>query len=225
MQNSIMFAELLAEAKVTRADIALDIEGIRPDDCLWDLQKAIYRETITKAGELGTLYFGNRHARKRLLRIYDKGAEMGKPELKLTRIEREYKSNKLRLSELSKLPNVFSTLKCYDVYAALAGLDVLGVPPMYRRFLHDSCCCRGLRFALRQLESLKLRKAIEQAIHSSVPAFWDAKAIWSEWPAAVAQAFSEAPLPHSGEIGAPPGSKVNSSTPPPSPPAPASHPA
>ena len=48
------FDEFLLAAKVTRLDLAIDIEGVRPDDCAWELPKASYRNNIMRAGKLQT---------------------------------------------------------------------------------------------------------------------------------------------------------------------------
>jgi hypothetical protein len=195
MLRPAKFDQLLADAKVTRLDVALDVPGIRPDDCLWELKKGVYRSSIIKGGTPETLYLGNLKAAKGGIRIYDKGAEMDVPSLKLTRIERVYKNSKLRLCDLTDLPNVFHTLSCLDANAAMAGLGTAGVPPMYRPFLHDACAYRGLAAALNRIESASLRTKLMKAISSSVPAFWDLDAIWAGWPAAVAHAFSHEPVP------------------------------
>ncbi len=109
MLHTSKFDNLLADAPVTRLDVALDVYGIRPDDYVWELSKGIYRNPIMKEGKLQTLYLGNRNAAKgrALVRIYDKGAELGVPNLELTRIERVFKNNKLRVRDLPALSNVF----------------------------------------------------------------------------------------------------------------------
>jgi hypothetical protein len=86
MLHPANFDQLLADAKVTRLDVALDVPGIRPDDYLWELKKGVYRSSINKGGNPETLYLGNLKAAKGGIRVYDKGAEMGVPSLKLTRI-------------------------------------------------------------------------------------------------------------------------------------------
>jgi hypothetical protein len=193
MLHTEKFDQLLQDAKVTRLDVALDVPDVLPDDYLWELAKGVYRNPIIKRGRLETQYLGNWKAAKGGIRVYDKGAEMGFPNLKLTRIERVYKNSKLRLRDVAALPNVFHTLACHDAHAALAGLGVAGVPPMYRRFVHDACAYRGFRAALEQIESVQLRKKLIKAIGSSVPSFLDLDAIWAGWPAAVAHAFCHEP--------------------------------
>jgi hypothetical protein len=195
MLHTDKFDQLLQDAKVTRIDAALDVLGILPDDYLWELKKGIYRSQLNKDGRLETLYLGNWKAAKGGVRIYDKGAEMHLPGLKLTRIERVYKNSKLRLRDMTKLPNIFHTLSCHDAYAAFAALGAKGVPPMYRSSVHDSCAKSGIKAALAKIESLQLRSRLIKAIVSSVPAFWDLDAIWAGWPTAVAQAFSHEPVP------------------------------
>jgi hypothetical protein len=194
MLHTEKFDELLANAKVTRLDVALDVQGIRPDDYLWEQSRGVYRGPLNKSGKLETLYLGNWKAAKGGIRIYDKGAEMGLPSLTMTRIERVYKNSNLRLGDLTKLPNVFHTLSCRDAHAALASLGVVGVPPMYRSFVHDSCAYRGTRPALNRFASAQLRKNLTKAIGSSVPPFWNLDAIWAGWPAAVAHAFFHEPV-------------------------------
>jgi hypothetical protein len=188
------FDEFLLAAKVTRLDLAIDIEGIRPDDCIWELPKAFYRNNIMKGGKLQTEYLGSNKTAK--LRIYDKGAEMGLPELAITRVERVVKAGNLRLIELPALSNVFTGLKCYDVRAALAKPGQKGaslVPLEYRSMVHDACAHRGLNAAMGRFTSEQLRKAVKTAIVSTVPAFWDPAAIWEGWQAAIEQAFAYSP--------------------------------
>jgi hypothetical protein len=189
------FRLLLTNARVTRYDVALDVYGITPDDYLWELRGCPYRDPVVHQGVPETLYLGNRSAARGqgLVRIYNKGMELGDPSLMLTRIERDCRSNQLRVRDLPDLPNVFRTLGCWDVHAALAQLGNLGIPPMYRSMLHDSCAYRGLGAALTQIESPQLRDRVEKAIKSSAPAFWDMQAIWSGWKAAVADVFDHEP--------------------------------
>jgi hypothetical protein len=194
MLHTEKFDQRLQDAKVTRFDAAVDVIGILPDDFLWELKKGVYRSQLNKDGRLETLYLGNWKAAKGGVRIYDKGAEMHIPGLKLTRIERVYKNSKLRLRDVAKLPNVFRTLSCHDAHAAFAALGAKGVPPMYRSSVHDACTKRGCKAALAEIDSAQLRTRLVKAISSSVPAFWDLDAIWAGWPAAVAQAFSHEPV-------------------------------
>jgi hypothetical protein len=195
MLHTEKFNQLLANAKVTRIDVALGVLNIRPDDYLWELSKGVYRKVFIKGGKVETVYLGKLKAGKGGIRIYDKGAEMGIPSLKQTRIERVYKDTKLRVRDLPKLDNVFRTLICRDARAALAGLDFPGVPPMYRSFVHDSCAYRGFRSALDQIDSTQLRKRLIKAITSSVPGFWNMEVIWSGWHAAIAHVFAHTPVP------------------------------
>jgi hypothetical protein len=191
------FDQLLSNARVTRVDVALDIPGILPGDYLWAVSGGHYREWRLHSGKLETLYLGAKDATKGFIRIYDKGVETGEPGLKMTRVERVFRSNKLRLQDLPARSNVFHSLRCYDVYAALTGLGPLGVPPMHRNTAHDTCCLRGLGPGVDRFENVKLQKALMKAIKPSVPAFWDPSAIWSKWPAAVADAFFHEPIPPS----------------------------
>jgi hypothetical protein len=192
MLNTAEFDQLLQDAKVTRLDVALDVPGIRPDDYL-SVRKGIYRSQLNKDGRLETLCLGNWKAAKGGVRIYDKGAEMGLPGLKLTHIERVYKNSKLRLRDIAALPNVFHSLSCHDAHAAFAALGAQGVPPMYRSSVHDACTKRGCKAALAKIESVQLHNTLVKAISSSVPAFSDLDAIWAGWPTAVAHAFCHEP--------------------------------
>jgi hypothetical protein len=180
---------------VTGFDVALDVYGITPDDYLWEQGTGNYRDPVVHRGRLETLYLGNRSAArgKGLVRIYDKGVELGDPGLTLTRIERECRSNTLRVRDLPDLPNVLRILHCLDVSAALADLGVHGIPPMYRNLLRDACAYRGSRVAISRIDSPQLRQRLAQAIGSSVPAFWDLPSIWSGWKAAVADVFCHEP--------------------------------
>ena len=198
------FDEFLLAAKVTQLDLAIDIEGVRPDDCAWELPKASYRNNIMRAGKLQTQDLGsNKTAKtKGQVRIYDKGAEMGLPGLAITRVERVVKAGNLQFNELSALSNVFTGLKCYDVRAALGKPGPKGVPlvPLeYRSMIHDACAHRGLNAAIGLFTSDQLRRAVKTAVVSTVPAFWDPAAIWEGWQAAIEQAFAFSPGFYSGQ--------------------------
>jgi hypothetical protein len=195
-QHTPQFNQLLGNGKLTRFDVAMDVYGIRPDGYLWELSRCPYRDPVVHFGMPETIYLGNRSAAagKGIVRVYDKGIEMGAPDLVLTRIERDCRSNTLRVRDLFDLPNVFRNVHCWDAHAALSHLGAHGIPPMFRSMFHDSCAYRGLPHALARVDSEQLRQRLEAAIRSSVPAFWDLNAIWSLWPAAVADVFSPEPV-------------------------------
>jgi hypothetical protein len=188
----------LLTAKVTRLDVAIDIAGVRPDDCAWELPKALYRKNIIKAGRLQTIYLGSSKTAKEKgqVRIYDKAAEMGLPGVAITRVERVVKASNLRMHQLPDLSNVFKVLKCYDVRSGLGKPGPKGVPlvPLeYRPMLRDACAHRGLNATMALFTSDQLRKSVKSAIASAVPVFWEPAAIWDGWKATVEQAFSFSP--------------------------------
>jgi hypothetical protein len=189
MWNPGNFLDFMMKAKVTRLDVAIDIDGIQPDDYVWDTSKAIYRSHILKRARLETLYLGSKNAAraKGQVRIYDKAAQMKIPNSKLTRVERVVKSGVLRVADLPKLPNVLDGIECYDVVHALANSGL--VPPEYCQFFHDACASRGLRGALKNIKDDKRRKQIRAVIKSSTPTFWDPDLAWSGWGKAVSKVF------------------------------------
>lgn len=190
MWNPENYLDFMMNAKVTRLDVAVDIEGIQPDDYVWDTSKAIYRSHILKRENLETLYLGSKNAAraKGQVRIYDKAAQMKIPNSKLTRVERVVKSGGfLRVSNLPKLPNVLDGIECYDVVHALASSNL--VPPEYCQFFHEACARRGVSGALKILKNDKRRKQIRAVIKSSTPTFWNPDLAWSGWGKAVSKVF------------------------------------
>ena len=175
------YAEILTLAKVTRADVALDCEGVAITD-LEFLPKSPLKSNVYFGphGETETIYLGSRKSPS-FWRIYDKAKEQGLgPNKQITRLEKTVRLAQ-QFANLPSIKNPFLDLKVLDLSRKqwLAWLSDW----QWRQF-QDSCRLRGVNSALWSIPKSH-RMAYRYSLGNATPAWWAPKLIWEEWPEAV----------------------------------------
>jgi hypothetical protein len=168
------------EAKVTRADIAIDLPGVWIGDYAFERLKSPLRTLVFRAGQLQTLYVGKQFHGQ--CRIYDKSAQLGDTSQQLTRVEVRASPNR-PAAQLHMLLNPFKSIRVSD----LTTLD-LGVGEPHMRALRRAIRAEGMAGPLSDFPPLAVQKH-KAAIAAAGAAFWDPAALWKAWPMAIAAAF------------------------------------
>jgi hypothetical protein len=171
---------MIGQAKVTRADLTVDLPGVKIDDYVFERTNSPIRRLILKKGTLETIYLGKSATGQAC--IYDKGAQLGDKTLILTRVEVHSKPNRSAV-DLHTLKNPFSKIRVLDV--ANASLNI-GVP--HARTLARAMQAQGLEAPLADFPKAAAGK-IKAAIAASQAGVWKPEQIWKQWPAAIKAAL------------------------------------
>jgi len=170
----------VGKAKVTRADLTVDLPGVKIGDYVFERTNSPIRRVILNKGRLETIYLGKTAAGQAC--IYDKGAQVGNDALTLTRVEVHCHPNR-PAADLHTLKNPFTRLRVFDV--ANASLKIGGP--------HAKTLARAMRAegTAAPLADFPLGAAaeIKAAIFGSTADFWKPGDIWKQWPAAIKAAF------------------------------------
>ncbi|MEI6200596.1 MAG: hypothetical protein WCP68_01450 [Enhydrobacter sp.] len=170
----------VGEAKVTRADVAIDLPGVWIGDYAFERTKSPIRNLVFYKDELQTLYMGRRFHGQ--CRVYDKSAQMGDTTKELTRVEVCASPNR-PAGQLHTLQNPFKSIRVTD----LAKID-LGVGAPHMRSLRRAMRAEGMTGPLSDFPTLAAMKH-KAAIAAAGATFWDPVALWETWPDAIAAAF------------------------------------
>lgn len=187
------YQALVNQGKVTRLDVAVDIQNLRLQDLMVyavaKRQSDLVQRHLDANGhdcrlEFLTHYLGSRRSDEYFC-VYSKSLELGLKDEDRTRFEVRLRNNYLRsvvasgakissLAELCNLRNPFPSLEVHDFSQTLVLKGSLVM-----LFL-DSCRYRGLHAALRQLSSRdrdKVRRLILPKIRSD---WWHPDEWWAE---------------------------------------------
>ncbi|MEK7994574.1 MAG: hypothetical protein AAB403_12290 [Planctomycetota bacterium] len=168
------------EAKITRADIAIDLPGVWIGDYVFERAKSPIRTFVLHQGEPQTLYLGKQFHGQ--CRVYDKSAQQGDTTKELTRVEVCASPNRTA-AQLHTLLNPFKSIRVTE----LAKID-LGIGEPHMRALRRAIRAEGMAGPLNDFPSLATLKH-KAAIFAASAAVWDPLALWKTWPAAIAAAF------------------------------------
>ncbi|TXM73121.1 hypothetical protein FV218_11875 [Methylobacterium sp. WL69] len=174
---------LYEKGKISRLDIAVDVQGIRMHHFHLLPQQVLVTKTYEKQAKLKTIYVGKPTGNQ--LAVYSKSAEMaasGKPlPVPTVRIEKRLKKLGKSLSQLGKLDNPF------------LGFNIVSTPPgppageetpknkyIWTLFL-DSVARRTLGPALKLLPQAKMTVYRKHFKGYEQP-WWDVKKVWAQWP-------------------------------------------
>lgn len=164
---------MIGKAQVTRADIAIDLPGVKIGDFVFERTNARYRTPISFNGTLQTLYLGkSSHGQ---ICIYDKGAQLGQAHLTMTRIEVHCRPNR-HASDLVSLPNPFQKFRVHDIKNADL---VIGEAP--RKSFARAASAFGIEAVLSDYPGLAAKK-LKAAILASPASFWQPDVFWQKWP-------------------------------------------
>lgn len=169
------FAEFASKAKVTRLDIAIDIEGRGLPDIVCGTVKSTRSASYAgKGGEPETLYLGR--VRGTPFAIYNKSLQLKVPGAR-TRIEKRTKPECF-LPEVGKGKNPLVDLR---VYEADTFRKALALAPLESTLLCNLAQAKGIRGALANSGALHsvLKARIEAAPQS---AWWDPHHFWTLVP-------------------------------------------
>jgi hypothetical protein len=173
-------------AKVTRVDIALDVDGIKIDNYVFDRKNAPIRHVIAKHGVVETIYLGSNA--KGQVRVYDKGRQLNDSSICRLRIEAVCRPQWLA-KDLFGLKNVFGPVQVYDVLNA-----DLQIGKLDSQLLHRAMQTSGLA-VLKQVFPEKGAVNYGQIIKKSVPTFWSDQSFWSQWPTLLQAALPAQGMP------------------------------
>lgn len=169
---------LLHHGRVTRADVALDIEGVNVNDLHFlpsrPLRTVIYKDA---KGRTETLYLGDKRS-TRYWRIYDKARHLNLPEgEEVTRVERVHKTG-IPFKGLVTLDNPFQQLVLCDL--GMAKAHPLVESWVWRLF-QEACRHSGINATLAGLPK-PVRLKFRTALKASTTAWWQPQKFWQQWP-------------------------------------------
>jgi hypothetical protein len=186
----LTYAGLLAAARVTRLDIAVDVVGARLDHLSLRVSKPGKQKWwIGEGGKHETVYFGiTQHLNNAKWKSYnkrtelkDKGSSSQYGGLSHTRLEFTDTPN-MSVNKLGKRPNPFVQVSL----AYAAAYPPAGVEQHNWEFFLDACLRRGEQSALAIIPHSTVREAYKQSLDKCHEAFWKPHEIWKAWPAALA---------------------------------------
>ena len=188
--DGLSFADIIANGKVTRVDIAVDIVGLHLAALLLSNKTGGKQHWyLSPEGKPETGYLGIQPKDKNAKwKIYNKRQDIKDKSkfpveqafggLSRTRLEYTYVTSK-PFAKLAALENRF-----YEISLAYPK-PPKGVKPYAWTFFIDSCVRRGQPAALALLPDGKLRKSYQKALDTAHVSFWRPDKIWEAWPDAL----------------------------------------
>jgi hypothetical protein len=188
--DGLSFTDIIANGKVTRVDIAVDIVGAHLADLLTLVKSGGKQHWYLSAkGKPETGYYlgmkkGDTNAKwvtynkRQQIKDSSSSAEQAYGGLSHTRIEYHAKPNKPFLA-LNTVTNPFN-----DISVAFPKAPK-GVKPYAWTFFIDSCVRRGQSAALAMLPEGKLRNSYQKSLDAAHASFWRPGKIWEAWPVAL----------------------------------------
>ena len=156
---------IVQHGKITRANIALDIDGININD-LHFVPRSPLRSTIYKdaKGRIETLYLGNTKS-FRYWRIYDKARHLKLPQgEELTRIERVHRTG-IPLNTIGSLDNPFDKITVCDSHMVTV---IPHIPAYVLTLIRDASRFAGRQGRKSQAFPTAIRAAIPEAIPEAI---------------------------------------------------------
>jgi hypothetical protein len=190
--NSIMpngFHYVLAQGRVSKVDIAVDIPKLRMDQFLALPPQGLTYQRWSREGHVETIYLGSSHGNQ--TRIYDKGKQLKKHEHlsilgHLVRVERTLRPNsKLKFADLPNIANPFLDLTLTKTMSAIPGPPTKKDARLWAMFAH-SVQVGDLAVALPLLSPSK-RTLFRAHFEANVHPLWNPDAIWMHWPKMLAK--------------------------------------
>jgi hypothetical protein len=170
------YPEFASAAKVTRLDLAIDIDGRAPADLLVGTTRPTVSSCFTsKAGRPETLYLGR--FRGSPFVVYDKAAQL-KAAAPLTRIERRFNPTVL----LPGLGQINNPLLGLQVYERPFVMDSLPLAAIEAELFCATAHAKGLNGAITALPT-DVRQLIKEALKALPRAsWWSPQAFWAYVP-------------------------------------------
>jgi hypothetical protein len=186
------YQQMVDTGTVTRIDLAVDINGGKPDDFIIFASKIRRTSAYYKNGT-ESYYLGDKSSSHYV--IYDKTAEIKKrnqkktipdpvPDHPVTRIERRCK-NRVYFTQLHEIENQFTRL-------TLSSMLTVPVTGEIDRLFMDSVRYRGATDALK-LCSPSTRLRIRESLKKAQCDFWKPEDIWMTWPKLAEDLISPGP--------------------------------
>jgi hypothetical protein len=188
--NGLTFADIVANGKVTRVDIAVDIVGVHLADLLITTKNAGKQHWyLSDKGKLETGYLAmttsdknakwtTYNKRQQLKDSLHPPATQAYGGLSHTRVE--YRATPMKtFPSLGSIKNPFTEISLAYPNAPK------GVKPYAWTFFIDSCMRRGQPAALAMLPNGKLRTSYQKALVAAHASSWRPGKIWESWPDAL----------------------------------------
>ncbi|CAN0654526.1 conserved protein of unknown function [Nitratireductor aquimarinus] len=178
------WAAVVQHGRVTRIDIAVDLQDVLMDSFLTLPPQAISRTQWASNGQLQTIALGKSKGNQTL--VYDRGAKrnaMGQAWKGISgvRVERRLVGQSFPLLTLSELANPFSSLKLVENLPPPPDGETQAKAPWQWLMFCDSVQVRGLSNALSLLpKDRRQRYKKHLAAHGKL--WWQPDQIWSHWP-------------------------------------------
>ncbi|MEO3470398.1 hypothetical protein AAFN86_00925 [Roseomonas sp. CAU 1739] len=177
----------IAEAKVTRIDIALDLFGVRLEDVAWGVRGKRIRRPFVNAPTLKSLGFGSpKHG---AVAIYDRtgkdGHDANQP---WTRIEGRLKPA-CAVKHLPSTKNLFARLDVVDVRSAWKDL---GRHPIEAEAMLALAQLKGWKAVVDLFPKdtpVPFGKTVAKALQTATPTWWNPDLAWDAFPDALALAL------------------------------------
>lgn len=187
---------LFEGGKVTRLDIAMDIEDVKPFQLILDYGKMRFRTCYLESGIPNSIYIGKDTGENQIY-MYDKIKEMKnskttikpfsnfQPPKSLTRIELRHRPNSPtpKLTELLHLENLLTDK-----------MHIIGPPAKLKldtdfNLKHDLCVLKGIKAVLKQLTPTEQDDFKYKLMKFSAENFLDFNKLWETLPAALQQVY------------------------------------
>lgn len=177
----------IAEAKVTRVDIALDLHGVRLEDFAWHVRGKRTRRLIFKMPRLKSLSFGSpKHG---AVALYDRTGKDGHDALQpWTRVEARLKPG-CAVKHLPTTKNPFVHLDVVDVRAAWKVLGRQSIEAEGMIGHAQVYGWKGIVDLFPKDTPRPLRKTVAKALQQATPAWWIPDLAWDAFPDALTQAL------------------------------------
>jgi hypothetical protein len=188
--DGLSFADVVANGKVTRVDIAVDIVGVHLADLLVTTKtEGKQHWYLSDEGKPETAYLAMKQSDKNAKwTAYNKRQQL-KDSLQppaiqayggLSHTRIEYRATPMKaFPALGSLKNPLNDISLAYPNAPKA------VKPYAWTFFVDSCVRRGQTAALAMLPDGKLRKTYQKSLDAAHASFWRPGKIWEAWPDAM----------------------------------------
>jgi hypothetical protein len=190
VMNGLSFKDIIANGKVTRVDIAVDIVGVHLADLLVKTMTGGKQHWyLSDEGKPETGYLAIKQSDKNAKwTAYNKRQQLkdspNPPATQayggLSRTRIEYRATPMKaFPALGSLKNPFTEISLAYPNAPK------GVKPYAWTFFIDSCVRRGQAAALAMLPDGKLRNSYQKSLDAAHASFWRPGKIWEAWPDAL----------------------------------------
>jgi uncharacterized protein YwbE len=191
------FDSLLHKGRITRIDLAVDIQYIKPGNLLFFYPGIQCSQNHLKSGKIQTAYLGTKDSEKQFV-IYDKKEELIKqnkkhkghydiPPYNMTRIELRFRpETEMGFKELLSIKNPFSSL---ELVASVKPTPAGKTGSDEYRLLQRVCIWEGVNQGLSFISDKSKKKTYhKQLMRQSLNGFWEPDKVWQGLPAALKNA-------------------------------------